>query len=534
MSIQSPLMEVLQHPEMLEQDLRLRREVAEQIRQDPPAVEAMLGELARLSQLRDRLEQLEAQRTIQHLAVVVGLYQEGGQPGIVLGGLAGFQQVPLNGHPPPRIGATVILDPESQTIEAVRDEPWIGATEVGQVESIGPDYVLVGDDTSNVRYLKLSEDLRNLVPPLQAGDRVRYDPRCGLAVARVEGRETAEEWVTEPVANASFDDLAGIDPVIERLEEALYLLGTSAEERRSWGLPGASVLLLEGPPGTGKTASARALAGELNRQFGEKALFLHLKAGELEHWLYGRSEYLVRSLFSFVRKKVQKGYYVVVFLDEVEVLLRTRDGGWNYAGHGTLGAFLSELQPDQLPEHICFVMATNRVDLVDPAARRRAEQIKVGRPDARGAEAIYGLKLKQIAPDHLAMPWNQLAEEAATHAYGDRPVAILRFHDRSERLLYYHDFMTGALIEKTVQLAARRKFVCSCRSGAPVPIDLADLIQALEEEMAALAAALTIENVHHYVDDLGYFPRVVEVRPAQEGLGANAARFIGEEEENDV
>jgi len=523
---------------MLQEDRRLRRMVAEQIRGDPAAVEAVLEVLAHLSQVRDRLDQVEKELAeapaIRPLAVVVAQVPTSTDQSsiIVSGGRGGLQQVLLNGHPPPRIGSTVVLDPEGEGLVAVLEEPWPGATEVGRVESLASDHLLVGDEAGSRRCLWLSEDLRDLVPPLQVGDWVRYDPSCGLAVARVDGHEEAEAWVAEPVTQASFADLAGIDPVIERLEEVLYLLGTSEEERRRWNLQGANVLLLHGPPGTGKTASARALAGELGRRFGQKALFLSLKSGELEHWLYGRSEFLIRNLFSFVRRKVEEGYYVVVFLDEVEVLLRTRDGGWNYAAHGTLGAFLSELQPDQLPEQVCIVMATNRVDLVDPAARRRAEQVKVGRPDEGGTAAIYRLKLGQIAPDRLAQSADRLAEEAAAYAFENRPVAVLHFHDRSERCLYYRDFISGAIIEKTVRIAARRNFIRGCQAGTLNPVGLVDLLQSLDEEMEALAGALTVENVHRYVEGLGYFPRVVEVRPAGGARGAGGARFIGEEDDD--
>jgi transitional endoplasmic reticulum ATPase len=192
-------------------------------------------------------------------------------------------------------------------------------------------------------------------------------------MAAVRAREGGERVVLEnPVA---WDDVVLPDDVRESLLEVLNVF-VRPDLARTLGVTAPAGLLLWGPPGTGKTTIAKAMATEVAASFYE-----HSSADLLSKWA-GESEEKVAKLFA--RAKANRP--AIVFIDEIDGLLRKRGGDaaspWE---ERVVGQFLRELDGLDHQEGVLLVGATNRIDIIDPAIQgRRLTTVEVGLPDGAG------------------------------------------------------------------------------------------------------------------------------------------------------
>jgi len=192
----------------------------------------------------------------------------------------------------------------------------------------------------------------------------------------------------------TFADVAGCDEAKEDLQEVIAFLLEPKKFQRLGGRIPKGVLLM-GPPGTGKTSLARAVAGEAGRPF------FSISGSEFVEMFVGVGASRVRDLFETGRKNAP----CIIFIDELDAVGRHRGAGIG-GGHDereqTLNELLSQMDGFDTSEGVVLVSATNRPDVLDPALLRPGRfdrRIVVDLPDVRGREQIFKVYLKKVKAD---------------------------------------------------------------------------------------------------------------------------------------
>ena len=188
----------------------------------------------------------------------------------------------------------------------------------------------------------------------------------------------------------TFEDVAGVDEAKEALEEVIEFLRAPNKFKRLGGTIPKGVLLV-GPPGTGKTMLAQAVAGEA------EVSFFSISGSDFVEMFVGVGASRVRDLFETGKKNAP----CIIFIDELDAVGRHRGAGIG-GGHDereqTLNQLLVEMQGFEVSENVILIAATNRPDVLDPALLRPGRfdrQIVVDLPDVRGRQAILAVHTKQ-------------------------------------------------------------------------------------------------------------------------------------------
>jgi cell division protease FtsH len=204
------------------------------------------------------------------------------------------------------------------------------------------------------------------------------------------GKSRAKIYV-EKSTGVTFADVAGVDEAKAELQEVVEFL----KDPGRYGRLGARVpkgVLLVGPPGTGKTMLARAVAGEAG------VSFFSISGSEFVEMFVGVGAARVRDLFEQARQKAP----AIIFIDELDALGRARGAG-GFGGHDekeqTLNQLLVELDGFDPSTGLVLLAATNRPEILDPAllrAGRFDRQVLVDRPDKVGRVQILKVHAKKI------------------------------------------------------------------------------------------------------------------------------------------
>ena len=187
------------------------------------------------------------------------------------------------------------------------------------------------------------------------------------------------------------DDVAGIDEAVEELREVVEFLRTPEKYQILGGrIP--KGLLLVGPPGTGKTMLAKAIAGEAG------VPFFGLSGSDFVEMFVGVGAARVRDMFQQAEAKAP----CIIFIDELDALGKTR-GSSIVGGHDereqTLNALLVEMDGFDSNNGVIVLAATNRPETLDPALLRPGRfdrHVLVDRPDVRGREAILKVHVQNV------------------------------------------------------------------------------------------------------------------------------------------
>ena len=204
------------------------------------------------------------------------------------------------------------------------------------------------------------------------------------------GRSDAKIYV-KSAEGIKFDDVAGEDEAKENLQEVVnYLHDPSKYKEIGASMP--KGILLVGPPGTGKTMLAKAVAGE------SQVPFFSISGSEFVEMFVGMGASKVRDLFSQAKEKAP----CIVFIDEIDAIGQKRSGG-QYGGNDereqTLNQLLTEMDGFDDNSGVIILAATNRPESLDPALTRPGRfdrRVPVELPDLKGREEILKVHAKKI------------------------------------------------------------------------------------------------------------------------------------------
>jgi cell division protease FtsH len=197
---------------------------------------------------------------------------------------------------------------------------------------------------------------------------------------------------TKESVNVTFADVAGIDEAKEEVSELVEFLKNPKRFQKLGGRIPRGVLL-EGPPGCGKTLLARAIAGEAD------VPFFSISGSDFVEMFVGVGASRVRDLF----KQAKENSPCIIFLDEIDAVGRRRGGGFSSGGHDereqTLNAILVEMDGFEASDQVIVIAATNRADVLDPALTRPGRfdrVVGVSPPDVVGRRQILGVHSKKV------------------------------------------------------------------------------------------------------------------------------------------
>ena len=203
------------------------------------------------------------------------------------------------------------------------------------------------------------------------------------------GKTNAKVYV-KSAEGIRFDDVAGEDEAKENLTEIVnYLHDPSKYQEIGASMP--KGVLLVGPPGTGKTMLAKAVAGEAN------VPFFSMSGSEFVEMFVGMGASKVRDLFKQAKEKAP----CIVFIDEIDAIGKKRDGqiGGNDEREQTLNQLLTEMDGFEGNTGVIILAATNRPESLDPALTRPGRfdrRVPVELPDLKGREEILKVHAKKI------------------------------------------------------------------------------------------------------------------------------------------
>ena len=220
------------------------------------------------------------------------------------------------------------------------------------------------------------------------------------------GKSNAKMYVKSS-EGIKFSDVAGEDEAKENLKEIVEYLHDPGRYREI-GATMPKGILLVGPPGTGKTMLAKAVAGEAN------VPFFSMSGSEFVEMFVGMGASKVRDLFKQAKEKAP----CIVFIDEIDAIGQKRNSG-AYGGNDereqTLNQLLTEMAGFEENTRVIILAATNRPESLDPALTRPGRvdrRVPVELPDLQGREDILKVHAKKIkvAED---VDWNKIARMAS-------------------------------------------------------------------------------------------------------------------------
>ncbi len=274
--------------------------------------------------------------------------------------------------------------------------------------------------------------------------------------------------VTKDQPRVTFRDVAGVDEAVEELQEIKEFLANPAK----FQVLGAKIpkgVLLYGPPGSGKTLLARAVAGEAG------VPFFSISGSDFVEMFVGVGASRVRDLFEQAKANAP----CIIFMDEIDAVGRHRGAGLG-GGHDereqTLNQLLVEMDGFDIKDNVILIAATNRPDILDPALLRPGRfdrQIVVDRPDLEGRRGILKVHTrgkplaKDVSIDVLARrtpgftgaDLSNLVNEAALLAarHGKKDIDMEELEEAIDRVIAGPERKTRLITEKEKEIIAHHE-----------------------------------------------------------------------------
>jgi proteasome regulatory subunit len=277
---------------------------------------------------------------------------------------------------------------------------------VATVQELTDEGVIIKQHGNNQEALtEVTEDMRTDLDP---DDRVAVNN--SLSVVKKLDDETdvrARVMQVEQSPEVSYEDIGGIDEQMEEVRETVEMPIESPEMFDEVGIEPPSGVLLHGPPGTGKTMLAKAVANQTD------ATFIKMAGSELVHKFIGEGAKLVRDLFELARQQEP----AVVFIDEIDAIAAKRTESKTSGDaevQRTMMQLLSEMDGFEDRGQISIIAATNRFDMLDRAILRPGRfdrLIEVPKPDREGREIIFEIHTRDMSVAD-SVDYDELADMA--------------------------------------------------------------------------------------------------------------------------
>ena len=261
----------------------------------------------------------------------------------------------------------------------------------------------------------LTEVSPQLYEEMENGDRVAINESFGIQLVlddETDSRAQAMEVTESP--DVRYADIGGIDDQIREVREAVEDPLENPEQFEVVGIEPPSGVLLHGPPGTGKTMLAKAVANESD------ATFIKMTGSELVQKFIGEGARLVRDLFALAAEEEP----AVVFIDEIDAIASRRTDSKTSGDaevQRTMMQLLSEMDGFDDRGEIRIMAATNRYDMLDEAILRPGRfdrLIEVPKPDIEGRQKILEIHSRDINVDE-EIDFDALAEDLDGYSGAD-------------------------------------------------------------------------------------------------------------------
>ena len=530
----------------LEDKLRVVQAVREESAQAASHLDRFLvGEVTRLrdglrvateqqDKLREVLDTFTSSPWLPGILIDLAETPRGRRAIVSVGG--SFRIVPLDDRLDPSTldpGDEVLLSKDSGILAAKSTCPALSCGETAAVARMLPDDRLVIRWREEEVVVRVAAPLRRIA--LVSGDLVRWDRGAWMAFEKVEHDDGAHLFLEE-TPRESFDAIGGLDTQIEALRRCLRLHSLHPELARRYRLRQKRSVLLAGPPGTGKTMMARALAAWIaDLSASGRSRFMNIKPAALHSEWFGRSEANYREAFRVARQASAEcpEVPVVMFFDEVDAIGGPRGSSHMHVDDRVLTAFMAELDGLEDRGNIFVVAATNRRDAIDPALLRPGRLgdtvLTIGRPRMQAAREIFGKHLSVDVPyrSHSGVDTGDAADamllrEEAIEAVvsriyapnGDNTLATVTLRDGSQRDIRAADLVSGASIAKMVANATE----CACYRELETGdsgVCLKDLLDAADNELQTAMGGLTPANCRAHLDGLPSDVDVMRIDPVE-------------------
>jgi len=310
---------------------------------------------------------------------------------------------------------------------------------VATVQELSDEGVVIKQHGNNQEALtEVTEEMREDLEP-----DMRVAVNNSLSVVKTLTNETdvrARVMQVDHSPEVTYGDIGGLHDQMEEVRETVEMPLDRPEMFQQVGIDPPSGVLLHGPPGTGKTMLAKAVANQTD------ATFIKMAGSELVHKFIGEGAKLVRDLFEVARENEP----AVIFIDEIDAIASKRTDSKTSGDaevQRTMMQLLSEMDGFDERGEVRIIAATNRFDMLDPAILRPGRfdrLIEVPKPDAEGREIIFEIhtrdmnvaddvdfeRLAELADDASGADIKAICTEAGMFAIRD---------DRTE--IYMSDFV---------------------------------------------------------------------------------------------
>ncbi len=255
----------------------------------------------------------------------------------------------------------------------------------------------------------LVEISENFNKAINVGDMVLNEQKSLVIVDKVDMNKNfpVENYlIVNKKIDVSWDMIGGLSKEVEKVKEVLEMPLLNPKIFKEMGITPPKGILLHGPPGTGKTIIAKALAKET------KATFIELVGSELVQKFIGEGAKLVKDLFELARKRAP----TIIFIDEIDAIasrrIETGTSGEREVQR-TFMQLLGEIDGFDPLSDVKIIAATNRIDILDEAILRpgRLERhIEIGIPEENGREEILKIHTKNMKLDK-DVDFNEIAKK---------------------------------------------------------------------------------------------------------------------------
>ena len=308
-----------------------------------------------------------------------------------------------------------------------------------------------------------------------------------------------------------FSDVEGVDEAEENLQEIVdYLHNPQKYQEIGASMP--KGVLLVGPPGTGKTMLAKAVAGEAN------VPFFSISGSEFVEMFVGMGASKVRDLFRQAKEKAP----CIVFIDEIDAIGQKRSGcshiGGNDEREQTLNQLLTEMDGFEGNNGVIILAATNRPESLDPALTRPGRfdrRVPVELPDLKGREAILKIHAQKIktagdidysviarmASGASGAELANIVNEAALHAVRDGRNAATQsdFEESIETVIAGYQKKNAILTDKEKHIVAYHEIghaLVAARQSDSAPVQK---ITIIPRTSGALGYTMQVDEGNHYL-----------------------------------